>query len=475
MFRAPADLIGEALQPPPRVRFVLFLLGIYAPVAAIVGLLQIFISNIKTVHSDTGSTGVTDSSPAPAQRSSVRRWAYRIAAGAALSAVVVSGARFLEPTPDEEKAAEYAREGLLPPFGAVLSPSGTVLGSASISHHVDHDDLHLAVVAVDDTNRASVDARRLLPRGVKGGNGVVLNWADELHLVVAGMVGSQPPSGPESIGGVQISYKPYVFGQVEGYDPQTRPIPVSDVTYSVEQATMQAVKLDTPMCAIHVRGMDDRLHRRIGFNLIGIGVEWEKSESAVVPYALMFDATDSPGATNPMTLTQAVLRDVGGATLIDRSGSPDRIIVNPAQAHVLTPASPAQASAGRSSQPFMQNVIYSAPISRDRVTTVFDRFREGRYQAVFEFGLGREVVTYAFDTPIPRSIAEQFQRCEAAANMTAPLIGPHLTSDQLPDRHCTACRHERRAAIQGNTHEFSCIRIANNKSTLIDPNTVITA
>ena len=426
MFRAPADMIGDALQPPARVRFVLFMLGVYIPLAAIVGLLQMYINDSRAPALGRTSANPLAASHMPTPRGRARRWAYGVTSAAVISVAAVLLIQFLQTTPQEEKAAQSAREELLPSFGAVLSPSANKLGRASIAGYGDHNELRLTVDALDATNRAAVDAGRLLRHGLIVGDGLVLSWTDELHLVVAGMIDGRPPAGPERVGDVQVSYMPFVFGRVERHDADAAPVSMSNVTYSVEQATMRAIKPDTPMCAIHVQGTDERLHRRVGINLIGIGVQINEFGSKLVRYALMFDATDLPSATGTMTLTQAVLDDVGYARFTRAPGGPDDIKVNPGQADVLLPTG--QVSTGRN-PPFMQNLVYSSPISRDRVTTMFDRFREGRYQAAFEFGLGRQVVTYTFDTPIPPNIGEQFQKCEAAAEMMPPLIGPHLTSD----------------------------------------------
>lgn len=428
MFRAPADMIGDALQPPERVRFVQSMLGVYTPVAVIIGILQVFVLAIRRAAPDTVSAGAADNPTVSTRRSSVRRRSYAVVTVAVLSGAIAFYVHWLELTPQEMKAAEVAREELLPSFGGVLSPSGSYFARAYTARFADHNALELTVVAVDDDNRASLDAHRLLSKGITGGNNVVLSWTDESHLVVFGMLDGNPPSGPDSIGDVQVSYKPFVFGQVEGRDTQAGPVFVSDVSYSVEQAKMHTDKPDTPICTIHVQGTDGRFHRRIGINLIGIGVQMDWLGSSLLPYALMFDATDLPGAAEQMTLTQAMSKDVGYAKFMGHLDDADRFIVMPAQAHVLNPVLPDRTRPGRS-HPFTQNVIYSAPILRERVTAMFDHFREGRYQAVFEFGAGRQVVTYAFDTPIPRSVAEQFQRCDATTEMTPPLVGSHLTSE----------------------------------------------
>ena len=252
------------------------------------------------------------------------------------------------------------------------------------------------------------------------GDGVVLSWDTDTHLVVAGSLNGEAASGRDHIGAVQISYEPHVLGMVDDHAPNSYAVTPADVTYSVQQmeAGWNGFAGGPAVCVIRVEGRDDRRHRRVGVGLVGVGVgpglTPNPEKPFFIPYVLMFDATYLPDAIDQPTLTQAALK--GTELLIN-----DRDAVHkPFQAHI-------KADELKIHGLIRQFLIYSASLGRPQVSTIFDAMRKGRYEAVFEFGLGKQVVTYRFNAPIPRSVAEQYQACEATTPISWPLIGPRLT------------------------------------------------
>ena len=302
----------------------------------------------------------------------------------------------------------------------IASPSGTEL---ALKHYPSDDPGGFSLTMVhrghDGRLQEAIDWTRLERSGLGRRDNVVLNWDGDTRVTVAGPSDKPVPSGPDYLGGVQITYARYVRGRTDLHGILSATVTLTDVTYSTQRIVLGPGTGNSVICLLRVEGRDDQFHRLIGFDVNALGqlhyhlanATWSLGE-AIVGYT----ATYLPEATGRPSLTQGIIR-----------GFPVKI--DPG----IGFKGPIQNDVRQNGQGDLVRhvVIYQDAFWPDVVVPIFDLMRDGRFEAVYEFGLGAQAVTYRFTAPVPRAVAEQFATCEATTNIDhAPdSLSRHLMSN----------------------------------------------